>query len=125
MSEKYKAAEKREIQQKIGKQIKWWRQEMGITQESLGELVNLSTTTVSRLETGSQCVAVTKLVEIANALKIDAGLLFCDFIQNENHQKKEIDDEILYLLERFSQKEKQFLLGYMKNFMEFNKSFRE
>lgn len=125
MSEKYRADEKRDIQQKIGRQVKWWRQEMGITQESLGELVNLSTTTISRLETGSQCVAATKLVEIANALKIDAGLLFCDFIQNENHQKKEIDDEILYLLERFSQKEKQFLLGYMKNFMEFNKSFRE
>lgn len=125
MSERYKTVGKREIQQKIGRQVRRWRIELGITQESLGELVNLSTTTISRLETGSQCVSATKLVEIADALKIDAGLLFCEFMRNESHQKNGIDEEIVCMLERFSQKEKQFILRYLKDFMEFNESYRE
>lgn len=98
---------------------------MGITQESLGELVNLSTTTISRLETGSQCVSAVKLVEIAEALKIDAALLFGDFRRNEMHQKNGVDEEIVCMLEGFSQREKKFILDYLKNFMEFNMEFRE
>ena len=67
---------------KIGKRIQAARLSIGITQEQLAEKVNLSLTSISRLENGKAMVSIEKLFNIATALNTDLSVLLCDYIKS-------------------------------------------
>lgn len=81
----------------IGKRIKIARIRTDITQEKLAEIVNLSSSHMSNIETGTTKVSLTTIVVIANALSVTVDDLLCDNIvrakpQFENDIKLLLDD---------------------------------
>ncbi len=81
----------------IGKRIKIARIHNDITQEKLAEIVNLSPSHMSNIETGTTKVSLTTIVNIANALSVTVDDLLCDDIikakpQFENDIKILLDD---------------------------------
>lgn len=64
----------------IGKRIKIARIKADLTQEKLSEMVSISPTHLSNIETGTTRVSLNAIVSIANALKITSDDLLCDNI---------------------------------------------
>lgn len=59
----------------IGKQIRKYRWESGISQEALAEAAGVSTTHMSHIETGGTKLSLSVFVKIARALRIPADFL--------------------------------------------------
>lgn len=70
----------------IGKRIKIARIRADLTQEKLAERVNLSTSHMSNIETGTTKVSLSAIVDIANALSVSVDDLLCDNIVRTNPQ---------------------------------------
>lgn len=98
-----------------GKQVRKYRKLNGYSQEKLAEMVDVSTTTISRLEHGDQMVKVFKLMQIAEALGVTADVLL---YPSETCQaaSDEWDEQIVILLERYSSKQKEYIWKVMKAF---------
>lgn len=65
----------------IGKRIKIARVKAGLTQERLAEIVSVSPSHMSNIETGTTRVSLTLIVTIANALSVTVDDLLCDNIR--------------------------------------------
>ena len=79
----------------IGKRIKIARIEADLTQEKLSEMVNLSPTHLSNIETGTTRVSLYAIVNIANALKITCDDLLCDNVVKAKVQYEKDMEQIL------------------------------
>lgn len=79
----------------IGKRIKIARIRADLTQETLAEIVNLSPSHMSNIETGTTKVSLSALVDIANALSVSLDDLLCD---NVIHTKIQFEADIQQLL---------------------------
>lgn len=62
----------------IGKRIKIARIQADMTQEHLAELVEISPSHMSNIETGTTRVSLTTIVAIANALQVTPDDFLCD-----------------------------------------------
>lgn len=90
----------------IGKRIQQKRKAVGLTQESMAALVNLDTSTISKIETGSTKISLPSLVEIENLLCVSADELLCGSISASAHvyqgelakQMKDCDEKELRIL---------------------------
>ena len=86
----------------IGKRIKIARIKADLTQERLSELVGISPTHLSNIETGTTRVSLTTLVGIANALSITSDDLLCDSVIKA---KVQFEQDIARVLEDCSEYE--------------------
>lgn len=59
----------RQIAREVGASIKARRVALGLSQDALGELLEIGPEAVSRMERGTVSLTIPKLVELANALK--------------------------------------------------------
>ena len=105
----------------LGQQVRRFRKEAGLSQEKLAELVNVSLTTISRMENGHQMVAVEKLIQIAEALEMNAGDLFLDFSFEGNREKEEVDVQLQKVLKNCNAHEKGHILAYTKMFLAYTR----
>ena len=64
----------------IGKRIKIARIKADLTQERLAEMVEISPTQMSNIETGTTRVSLTAIVSLANALSVTVDDLLCDSV---------------------------------------------
>lgn len=64
----------------IGKRIKIARIKADLTQERLAEMVEISPTHMSNIETGTTRVSLTTIVSLANALSVTVDDLLCDSV---------------------------------------------
>ena len=64
----------------IGKRIKIARIKADLTQERLAEMVEISPTHMSNIETGTKRVSLTAIVSLANALSVTVDDLLCDSV---------------------------------------------
>ena len=79
--------------QMIGKKIKLDRARNNYTQELLAEKLQLSTRYISQLERGIAFGSATTLVNLCNALGIDADFLFDELVTDElSEQSRALDD---------------------------------
>ena len=80
--------------QTIGKKIKLARARNHYTQEVLAEKLQLSTRYISQLERGISFGSATTLVNLCNALEIDADFLFQELVDcNFSEQYKALDED--------------------------------
>ena len=103
----------------IGKKIKEKRLMRGLTQEQLGELVNLSTPHISHLENGNTQLSLESLIKIMNALQSTADELLSD---NLKYNDIYYDSEIMLIMEDCSHDEKQDLVRIVRYFKDFIRS---
>ena len=68
--------EKKKLLKIIGKNIQIERQAKGLTQETFAELMNVSWSYVSKIESGIINLSIGKINEIANYLNINVSKLF-------------------------------------------------
>ncbi|HHZ07053.1 MAG TPA: helix-turn-helix transcriptional regulator [Clostridiales bacterium] len=80
----------------IGKRIKIARIKADLTQEHLSEIIEISPTHLSNIETGTTRVSLNAIVSIANALGITSDDLLCDSIIKA---KVQFEKDIALLLE--------------------------
>ena len=71
----------------IGKHIKEARKKRKLTQEKLSEIIDKSPSYISYIETGKKQLSLETLVDIANALKVNADRLLSYNIEFGNDQK--------------------------------------
>ena len=64
----------------IGKQIQFYREQKGFTQEKLAELVGLTPNYISAVERGVKSPRLDKLIAIMNGLGVSADEIFMDVI---------------------------------------------
>ncbi|MGM9553884.1 MAG: helix-turn-helix domain-containing protein [Faecousia sp.] len=64
----------------MGKRIKIARIKADLTQERLAEMVEISPTHMSNIETGTTRVSLTAIVSLANALSVTVDDLLCDSV---------------------------------------------
>ena len=56
-----------------------------MTQEKLSEIVHVSTSHISNIETGNSKMSLPTFIDIANALSTSADALLCDSFENVRH----------------------------------------
>lgn len=67
--------QKKELYKIIGKNIQKQRQNKGLTQETFAELMGVSWSYVSKIESGILNLSIGKILEISNSLNVDIALL--------------------------------------------------
>lgn len=83
------------VEQEIGKRIKYYRKQCGLTQEQISEKVDLSTTYISAVERGLYSISLNKLVDILNCLGCSADDVFGDVLVCRNKYKaSELSEKI-------------------------------
>lgn len=86
----------------IGKRIKIARVRADLTQEKLSEIVSLSPSHMSNIETGTAKVSLSAIVDIANALSVSTDDLLCD---NVVCTKPQFESDIRQLLDNCNEYE--------------------
>lgn len=104
------------IRREIGRRTQRRRQAKGYTQEKMAELVGVSITTISRLETGERMVGVIKLMQIAEALGVTADALLYD-PETKMPEADEWDERITCVLEECSSREKEYIWKMASEFL--------
>jgi|SRR6185369_11438250 len=60
----------------IGRRLRQFRQDAGLSQEALAEIISLSTQQIQKYETGHTTLNILKLQQIADALKVQVSDFF-------------------------------------------------
>lgn len=91
----------------LGHRIRLMRKKKGLTQLHLSEMVGLSPTYISYIESGYKSMSLATFIEIANALNVTADELLIDSLENT---VKVSNHELAALLSDCSDYEKRILL---------------
>lgn len=91
----------------LGKRIKEQRLKQHLTQEQLGEIINVNTSNISHIERATTQVSLSSLVKIANALGTTLDQLVCDSLNSVADIY--IEQDIANLLEGCSLAERQII----------------
>ena len=91
----------------LGKRIKEQRLKMHLTQERLGETINVATSNISHIERATTQVSLPSLVKIANALNTTLDQLVCDSLNSVADIY--VEQDISNLLEGCSLAERQII----------------
>lgn len=105
------------MQEQIGARVRDLRKERGWTQEQFGELTEMSTTTISRLELGKQMVSVEKLIKIAETVGVGMEKIMADFMTMTEGESE--DAELLYLLKKMDSVDKEYIKKHVYIFQEY------
>lgn len=96
---------------KIGQQIRKIRKAHNLSQEELAEMVNISTTHMSHIETGNTKLSLPVLVDIASALEVRTD----DLLNNDPAATTGTAlDEIAAVLERCTARESKVITDVVK-----------
>ena len=96
----------------IGKRIREERISQNLSQQTLAEISNISTTNISHIERGATKLSLPTLVSIANALAVSADFLLCDSLVEAD---KIYIDEINELLLDCNPNELKIIIDIMKS----------
>jgi len=83
------------IDRVVGQRVRWRRRELKLTQERLGELLNLTFQQVQKYEKGVNRVSAGRLFEIASVLGVPITYFYEGaegFVDHENAQATQDDD---------------------------------
>ena len=94
----------------IGQQIRKSRKARGLSQEQLAEMVNISTTHMSHIETGNTKLSLSVLVDIANALDVRTD----DLLDRSQYTTGNAVEEIAAMLESCSAQEAKVVVDIVK-----------
>lgn len=108
-----------EVLKRIGLRVKRKRDIIGYTQEKVAELMNCSTTTISRLENGQQCMSVQNLIRLANVLETNVADFFIDCKFNGDYVMKSEDEQIKLILSECTDQQKQFFIELLRLILDY------
>lgn len=94
----------------IGQQVRKYRKAHGLSQEQLAEMVNISTTHMSHIETGNTKLSLPVLVDIANALDVRTD----DLLDRALYTTGDAVSEIAAVMEGCSAHEAKVIVDVIK-----------
>ncbi len=94
----------------IGQQIRKYRKAHGLSQEQIAEMVGISTTHMSHIETGNTKLSLPVLVDIATALEVRTD----DLLERSLYTSSEAAQELAAILEGCSAGEAKVLIDVLK-----------
>lgn len=97
---------------KIGQRTKKFRKAHNLSQEQLAEIVDISTTHMSHIETGNTKLSLAVLVEIASALDVSSDELLFDTPIN---QRKNAIADIQNILESCTPQQLKIIVDIIKS----------
>ena len=92
---------------KIGGFLRELRKEKELTQEELAEMIDVSPTFISLVETGAKALSLSKAIELADVLKVSMDVLFQD---NRLQQEESDIAEAAFLLQGCNSYEKEVIV---------------
>lgn len=106
---------------RIGAVIQAHRKAANMTQETLAEMAELQTETISRMENGKRLPTIEKLVEIAEIFGMPVAAFF-EHIDTENRQPEAIlyAQRISVVLEKLPLDSKQFVLKVAQDYAQYH-----
>jgi transcriptional regulator with XRE-family HTH domain len=90
-----------DLKERFGKHLAEYRKRRGLTQEGLASKAQVSIDTVKRLETGKLGASFDVVVQLSEALNVDAGMLFVSF----DDQSRPVFDRLVFALSEMSDDE--------------------
>lgn len=100
----------------IGFRVKQAREFRNITQDDLAERLDVSTSFLSRLETGKTMPSIARLYKISQVLDIAFQDLVCDLFTPDSSTPDSIEIEIVQKLHMLSFTDKKHILKYIELF---------
>lgn len=100
----------------IGKNIKKYRIEKGIKQETLAEMANLTPNYIGMLERADKTPSVKALINIANALGVTSDMLLCDVLNASYEIKSSL---VFDKINKLPLKEQQRIYAVIEKLLEF------
>ena len=97
--------------EKLGDNIRNYREQRGFTQEKLAELSNISDKHLSKIERGKINIKIDTLVNIANALGTSVDKLLLDA---SSYVEPDYISQITYHLSKLSQEEQARILWHLE-----------
>ncbi len=97
----------------LGKRVKEYRKERKYSAEKLGELVGVTQSHITNIESGNTRASAEILLRIANALEISMDLLVCDSLNAKTHQKVRVA-EYAHMLNECNAKETKVIVDTVK-----------
>ena len=115
-----------DIYQTIGRRVKEYRKQMGLTQQELAERLNCSASFISRLETGSTMASIQGLWEISMALDINITCFFIDFKDTtpDSLQNSRLRS-LFYQLSLLDKDKQSYIAGQIELFLHFIRTQQE
>ena len=95
----------------IGKQIKKYRTQKGISQEELGRIISVNSEHLSRVETGRKYPSLELTIMIANALEVSVDDLLGG---NLSHPSSAVGSEMHALLVSCNDDEREMLIRIVR-----------
>lgn len=102
----------------IGKYLRKYRREKGLSQETLAEMTNLSSNYIGMLERGQKVPSLETFIELINALGISADMLLCDVVSTGFHVKSTL---LTDKLEKLSPTDRSRIFEIIEVFLRTNK----
>ena len=90
----------------IGQRIRRYRKAKGLSQEQLAEIVDISTTHMSHIETGNTKLSLQVFVDLAEALQVNVDSLLTDVNMTN---KQQTDQESMDILDQCTPAQAQAL----------------
>ena len=100
----------------IGRNIRKYRKEKGMMQDTLAEMTDLSANYIGMIKRGEKIPALPTLIKIANALEISADPLLCDVLNAQGIIKSSLLSDSISNLPK---KEQQRIFAVMETMIEY------
>jgi len=101
----------------IGKYLRKYRREKGLSQEALAEKTNLSSNYIGMLERGQKVPSLETFVELVNALDVSADMLLCEVVNTGFQVKNTL---LTDKLEKLSPTDRNRIFGIIEVFLRTN-----
>ena len=102
----------------IGKYLRKYRREKGLSQEALAEKINLSSNYIGLLERGKKVPSLETFIDLVNALDISADMLLCDVVNTGFRVKSTL---LTDKLEKLSPTDRSRIFEIIEVFLRTNK----
>ena len=99
----------------LGAKIKKERKKLGLTQEKLAELSDISNNFVSYIESGNKNASLKTIKKIADVLQISVSDLFSEMSVTKKSKIDTTANKFLYLIQNESLATKEFLFDVCKS----------
>ena len=96
---------------KIGQRVRKYRKAQLLSQEQLAELVGISVTHMSHIETGNTKLSLPVLVELARVLEVQTD----DLLRDHYFERSKAENEILQLLDTCDERQLKILTDLLRS----------
>ena len=105
-----------ELNQHLGKQLRARRSSLGLTQTQVARAINVTFQQIQKYEKGTNGVSSSRLLQLANFLKVPVKYFFEEFkdFQNSDSQVKD-DNSLETFVSKLSELEKDKLLNILNS----------